>query len=141
MTQATIGFVTLAILDTSVSPNSYKTVEEILSVSEVGAEGTQIEVTNFDSGASKEFIAGLLEGINIDVEANLRLPASAGPNQAILTAACVALQNRIFRLTFTNCSPQKKVNFTASCLGYGYRPGTTEQHKIGWKLKVTGAIT
>jgi hypothetical protein len=138
-TQAQIGYLTFAMLNTTPSPNVYATIEEVLSLSGVGLLATQLDVTNFDSSAgTKEFIPGLLEGVEVVVECNHR---PNGTNQLALIAAVAAQASKVFRLTYTGVSPIKRVNFTAACLGFEYEPSVTEQNKIRFTLKISGALS
>lgn len=140
-TQASIGYLQFYIRNLpATSPQSYIAVEEVVSVSNLGFQSGQIDVTNFDSTAGyKEFIADLKEGVEVTVTCNQRFTNNTG--QLALYNAAVAGVNREFRLTFTAASPNKKVNFTAAITGFKYVPSVTTAHTLEFTLKISGDLS
>ena len=97
-----------------------------------------VDVTNFDTAAgSKEFIAGLAEGTEFTVECNFI--AGASSHQAAVRADKGNTRN--FELTYTGSSPN--MIWTGECVNQGWvmDPNLTEQNKITFTFKVSGAIT
>jgi hypothetical protein len=127
-------------LGTNASPQVLTDIEEVLSVSPgVGKTNQLLDVTNFDSDeGTREYIAGLGEGDEFTVECNWR------PGATMQVAAIVAVENghtRRARLIYTGSSPNRSWTFNAVCLGYTVVPSATEQNKITFTYKVSGAIT
>ena len=70
MTSAVLGALTqFKVYDTTVSPNAYTKVSEVLRIGPVGSVAPEVDVTNLDSTA-KEYIGGLADGASIEVEMN-----------------------------------------------------------------------
>jgi hypothetical protein len=137
-TAATIsGFSFL--LGTAASPQVLTAIEEVISVSGVGKTNQLLDVTNFDSDAgTREYIAGLAEGDEITVECNWKSGAT------MQLAAMVAVDSgatRNARLRYNNSSPQRSWSFGAVCLGYAVAPSSTEQNRITFTYKISGAVT
>jgi len=137
MTQANISQFALQI-GNAASPEVFATIEEVLSISGFGKTNELIDVTNFDSGLVKEYIAGLADGAEITVEANY---FSTATNQQVLKTAADAGQTRNFKLNNNVPSPSEVFNFAAVCLSWTIEPSPTEQNRISFTLKITGDIT
>lgn len=137
MTQATIGNWSFE-LGTNASPSVLTSLEEVLDVSELGATGEQIDVTNFDSAVgNKEFIAGLAEGQEFTVECNYL--AGVSTHQYAVRQA--RGNNLPFRLTYLGSSPNNVFSGDATFLGWNLIPSVSDQNKIAYTFKVSGAIT
>lgn len=120
------------------SPETYNDVEEVLSITGFGKTNDLLDVTNFDSPAgTKEFIAGLADGAEITAECNY----IGGTEQDALRTAIDAGSTRNFQIVNTNQSPSETFAFAAVCLSWTIEPSPTEQNRISFGLKITGAIT
>ena len=112
-------------------------LEEVISVSGLGKTNDTIEVTNFDSDpGTKEYIPGLAEGAEVNIECNY-IPAAAG--QVALIAAVNAGSNVAVVLTYdTNV---KTYTFQAAATSWSVVPSATEQNRIEFTVKISGDIT
>jgi hypothetical protein len=137
MTQANISQFALQ-LGNAASPEVFATIEEVLSLSGFGKTNELIDVTNFDSGLVKEYIAGLADGAEITVEANYY---QAATQQAALRSAVDLGATRNFQLINQVPSPDETFSFAAVCLSWTIEPSPTEQNRISFTLKITGDIT
>jgi hypothetical protein len=137
MTQANISQFALQ-LGQADSPETFQTIEEVLSLSGFGKTNELIEVTNFDSGLTKEYIAGLADGAEITAECNYY---QAATNQQALKTAVDAGSTRNFQLVNQVPSPDETFSFAAVCLSWTIEPSPTEQNRISFTLKITGDIT
>lgn len=137
MTQANISQFALQLGDAA-SPEVFATVEEVLSISGFGKNNELIDVTNFDSGLVKEYIAGLADGAEITVEANYYQAATQ--QQALITAVNAG-STRNFQLLNNVPSPAETFSFAAVCLSWNIEPSPTEQNRVSFTLKITGDIT
>lgn len=137
MTQANISQFALQ-LGQADSPETFQTIEEVLSLSGFGKTNELIEVTNFDSGLTKEYIAGLADGAEITAECNYY---QAATNQQALITAVDAGSTRNFQLQNQVPSPAEVFSFAAVCLSWTIEPSPTEQNRITFTLKITGDIT
>lgn len=121
------------------SPATFNDIEEVLSVSGVGKLAEQIEVTNFDSpDGEKEFIAGLAEGQDVEIEANY-VPNATHQNALIDDVENGRTVN--FQVVYIGSSPDETFAFAGVCLGWQIVPSATEQNKIQFTVKITGSIT
>lgn len=119
------------------SPETYNDIEEVIDISGFGAVAELIEVTNFDSGTSKEYIGGLADGVEFTVTCN---DVPSATEQAALRATTAG--NTIsMQYAKTNESPNKTDTFSAVYLGYEEQPSATEQNQISFTFKITGTIT
>lgn len=121
---------------TVASPATYGDIEEVTEISGFGAVAEIVEATNFDSAGTKEYIAGLLDGVEFSITCN-DIPAAT--NQVALKAAqatTIAMQ-----YAKTDSSPELTQNFSAVVLGYEDAPSVSEQNRITFTFKITGAIT
>ena len=119
------------------SPLTYGTIEEATDISGFGAVAELVEVTNFDSGTSKEYIGGLTDGVEFSVTCN---DVPTATNQAALVALTAGTTIDM-RYRKTNVSPIDDFTFQAVYLGYEEQPSTTEQNQITFNFKITGGIT
>lgn len=126
-------------LGNAASPEVFNAVEEVLSISGFGLNNELLDVTNFDSPAgTREYIAGLADGAEITVECNY-LPA--GTQQSALKTAVGSQVTRNFQIAYTGTSPETTFNFAAVCMGWTIDPSPTEQNRITFTVKISGAIT
>ncbi len=135
MTQATIANRELR-YESVASPASYNKIPEILSMSGFGELSELVDVTNLDSAGNKEYIAGLADGQEFTAECN-HLDGNVD-QEAIKTAQGTTINMQYAR---TDSSPETVANFAAVVLGYEETPGVSEQNRITFTFKITGAIT
>ncbi len=137
MTQANISNFKIEIGDAA-SPEVFTAIEEVLSIGGFGKANELVDVTNFDSGLTKEYIAGLADGQEVTIEANYY--AGASGQQALKTAVDGGL-TRNFRIINEVPSPDETFNFAAVCLSWVIDPSPTEQNRITFAVKISGDIT
>jgi hypothetical protein len=95
-----------------------------------------VEVTNFDSGTSREYISGLLDGTEFTAEFNH--VDGATHQEAIKAAKGTTI---VMQYARTDSSPETVANFSAVVLGWEETPSVSEQNRITFTFKITGAIT
>ena len=138
MTQATIASFEIR-QATLASPAAYTAIEEVQSLSGFGVNNELVEVTHLTSpSAAKEYIAGLADGAEMTLECNFFDTAA---EQAALIASVNARRTLTFQVANTGVSPEVTYDFSAVCIGWEIVPSPTEQNKINFTLKITGAIT
>jgi len=126
------------LLGSAASPQALTALEEVLDASGIGVLNELIEVTNFDSGSSKEYIAGLADGQEFTLECNY-IPNATGQELAI-----TAINNsatRLFEARYTGVSPEIVMSCSVVCLGYEINPAHSEQDRITFTFKISGALT
>ena len=119
------------------SPVTYNDVEEVTEISGFGATAELIDVTNYDSNGSKEYIGGLSDGVEFSITCN-DVPSATRQAALLALAAGVTVQMQYAK---TDQSPDLTYSFAAVYLGYEEAPSTTEQNQITFNFKITGAIT
>ena len=136
MTSATRGSWAFS-TGTNASPIVYTALPEVLSVSGIGQTNPLIDATSFDSTA-KEYIAGLADGTEVQVECNY-----IAANAAILALITnIEAGNTIyFKAYYTGSSPVKTFVFAAVCLSYEITPSFSDKNMIKFSLKISGSIT
>lgn len=135
MTAASIGNWTLKV-GTNASPEVLTSVEEVLDVSEFGAENELIDVTNWDTTVGeKEYIGGLADGTEFTVECNF---VTGTTHQSALRADKGS--TRTFELKYNGSTT---ITFTGTAVNLGWKnlPSTSEQNKVSFSFKVSGGIT
>lgn len=126
-------------LGTTASPQVLTDIEEVLSVSGVGKTNQLLDVTNFDSDAgTREYIAGLAEGDEITVECNYK---PGGTMQTVAMASVDSGLTKMAKLLYSGSSPNRSWSFNVVCLGYTVVPSSTEQNRITFTYKISGAVT
>lgn len=136
MTAATISNWSFQ-LGSSASPQVLTAIEEVTDFPNFGVDNELVEVTNFDSGGSKEYIAGLADGVEFTITSNY-IPNAAA--QVIAMVAAEAKATRLFRAIYTGSSPQLQWNCSVVCLGYTLGPSHSEANTIEFKYKITGSL-
>lgn len=116
----------------------FTTIPEVISLSGLGKTNALVDVTNFDSAGSKEYIAGLSDGTEITIEANY-LPASA--TQLALIADVDAGTNRNLEVVVTDGVTPKTFSFAVAPLTWTLNPSNDDRNTISFGLKISGAIT
>lgn len=120
---------------TVASPATYVDIPEVLSMSGFGELSELLEVTNLDSAGVKEYIAGLTDGQEFDVECNHLVNNTQ--QDALKTAQGTTIAMQYAR---TDVSPDVVSNFNAVALGWEETPGVSDQNRITFKFKITGTI-
>lgn len=137
MTQAFYGGVTFKRGDGG-GPEVFTSVGEVYSLSGLGKTNDLIEATNFDSGSSREYIAGLADGQEITVECNY-LPNNT--EQTALISDVDAGVNRNIQIVLTDGVTPKTFDLTVTCLSWVINPAVDDRNTISFGLKISGDIT
>lgn len=119
------------------SPEVFTKIEEVLDISGFGANADLLDVTNFDSGANREYIGGKGDGVEFGVECNDFATATV---QAALRGTTIGTTLNM-QYAKTDQSPETVDNFAAVYLGFTEQPSPTEQNRITFNFKITGDIT
>lgn len=128
MTQATISKFKIS--------HAAADIEEVLELGGLGVTNSLIEVTNLDSPAgTREHIGGLADGTEISITCNY---VSGATVQTALRADVDSQATAAFVLTYDNAITW---SFNAVCMSWSIQPSVSEQNKISFSIKVTGAIT
>lgn len=118
--------------------STFVVLPEVLSLSGVGKTNEQLEVTNFDSAGSKEYIAGLADGAEVSVECNL---VNGDAQQEAVIAAVDSGTNFSVELAVTNGVTAKTYGFEVTPISWNVTPAVNDKHMIAFSLKISGAIT
>ncbi len=124
--------------DAATGSTTWTKIAEIIGVSGLGAQASDIQVTNCDSGNSHEYIAGLLDGVEITAEANLVITNAV---QQAMTADAQAGNSWEFQVPLTDGTDTITITFEASVKGWQVNPSNEEQNKIQWNVKLSGTPT
>jgi hypothetical protein len=134
-TQATIGKWVVEIDTADTETPVYAPIEEVRSLSGVGATKATVEVTNFDSPElTKEFIPGLAEGEQISVECNYIHDATV---QTALQSG--AADSMPMKVTYDTSS--KVYEFRVSYEGWALGPSISDANTISFTFKISGGFT
>mgnify|MGYP003645657642 CR=1 FL=1 len=135
-----IGGVVLKVLDTRVSPNAYTEIEELKSLSGLGEQVPEIDVTDFNSTA-REYIAGLADGN--EISSGHKLIHASPSLQAWIVAQKGAVQSFQITHTKSDVSPNlvKTYTFQAVNKGWEIEPDFDSENMINFSFRVTGGIT
>lgn len=117
---------------------AFTSVGEVISLSGLGKTNELSEVTNFDSSCTREYIAGLADGQEINIECNY-IPLDA-QQQALITDVDNR-SNRNFQFAMTDGTTTHTFDFTAACLAWVINPSVDGAHTISFTIKSSGAIT
>lgn len=120
------------------SSEVFTAISEIVSLGGLGQSNDQIEVTNFDSAGSKEYIGGLADGSELTIECNF-LPADV--TQQALIGDVDAKTTRNIEITITDGTTPKVYTFATAPLKWEISPAVDSQNKISFTLKISGVIT
>lgn len=118
------------------SPQTFTDIPEVLDISGFGVSSDLVETTNLDSAGTREYISGLADGAEFDVECN-HLDGNTA-QEAIKTAQGTTINMQYAR---TDVSPETTGNFAAVVLAWEEIPSVSEQNRITFRFKITGAIT
>lgn len=123
---------------TVASPATFTDLEECFNISGLGETNALIDVTNFDSAGSMEFIGGLADGQEITVECNY---VQGATEQEAMVAAVKAKANLNFQIGYTGVSPDDDYDFVGTPLEWTITPSVDDKNVIAFRIKVSGAIT
>lgn len=124
--------------DAATGSSSWTDVGEILGVSGLGQTADDQEVTNHESGDSREYIAGLKDGSEVTIESNLII---ANAMQQAMTTDAAGGNSWEFRVPITDGSDTVTITFIGVVKSWNINPSFEEQNKIQWVAKMSGAPT
>ena len=135
-TQATIGKWKVSVDVADTETPVFAEIEEVLSLSGMGASAATVEVTNFDSPElTKEFIPGLKEGASVSVECNYI-------HDAVVQLALhdgTAADNMPMQVTYN--ATDKTYSFRVAYEGWEITPSISDANKITFNFKISGDFT
>ena len=137
MTSAFKGNFLFKIAD-GASPQVFTTLPETFSISGLGKTNELIDVTNLDSGNTREFIAGLADGEEITIEANY-LPDDT--EQVAARALVDNGTNRNVQVIATNGANIETFDFLATFLSWVINPAVDDKNTLTITVKISGDIT
>ena len=111
---------------------------QVQSLSGLGQTNALIDVTNFDSGGSKEYIGGLADGQEITVECNY-IPLDAGQDELVTIVG--SKTNRAFKFVATDGTTTDTYTMDVTPLSWVVNPSQENQNTISFTLKISGSIT
>ena len=119
-------------------PEVFTKIPECFGVSPIGATRDLIDVTNFDSNGSREYIAGLKDGSEFNLDMNY-LPDNTIQDQARSDADNGTKRN--FEIEFTDGTNTQTFSFAAIGVGWNKGPSTDDKATAQVTFKITGTIT
>jgi len=126
----------MRISDGQPSP-TYNELEQILEPPTIGNTGELIETTNHQSAGSKEYIGGLLDGDEFSVQCNYVSGASV---QGQLRASSKLSENVAAQIYINDGVTLETFDVSLIVLSSQILPATSEQNKISYNFKISGAI-
>lgn len=111
-------------------------IPEIYSLNGPNETNKQVDVTSFDADA-REFIGGLPDGGEIQIEANF-IPGNAQHQGLHSDFTARTARNFELHLTDDDTTPTK-IAFTALVLNYGLKAGIDDRVTLSATLKLSGA--
>lgn len=123
--------------DLATGSTTWTKVGEVIALSGLGAQADDVDVTNDESGNTREYIPGLLDGVEITIESNLVI---ANAMQQAMTANAQAGANWEFRVPVTNGTDTMTLTFQGAVKGWNLNPALEEQNKLQWTVKISGQI-
>ena len=134
MTSAVLGAATLLKQSDMASPEVLTTIAEVLQIGPVGSTASETEVTNMDSGTTREYIGGLKEGAQLEFSVNF---LAGNTQQEALRDGVRTTIN--FTVTWPDASAAA---FALVVLGFN-RGETTPEGQLTAEIsgRITGAIT
>lgn len=140
MTDAALGIGTKVSYETVIgaSPVAFTVVPEALDIPDLPFTREFLDATNQDSGDSKEYISGLNDSQEIEIQANYLANNSA---QTAIFGFFNDRRARLWRITETTESPA--ITYEGLALVSSYSPNMPVQNKklLKFKLRFTGVIT
>jgi len=124
--------------DTTVSPNAYTEIPDVVSISGPDGSASEIDVTALDSTA-REFLMGLPDEGNVGLEL-IWGGETSNAIQVQLRSARANQTLKTFQIRLTD-SPQSTYTFTAYVTGWSLSAGIDDAVKCSVTLRITGAVT
>lgn len=137
MTSANIGDFEFRIGDSS-SPEVFTKVAEVLSISPFGRTNPLLPVTNFDSGGSQEYIAGLADGDEVTLEVNF---IGGNTSQQDFAKKVRVGTNFNIQIVYTGASPNLVFASAVTPIRGAVAPSATEQNRRLFAVKLSGDPT
>lgn len=128
---------TIARKDTTVSPNVYNTIPNIVGFPTPSPEAADLDVTDLSSTA-REYLSGLEDN------GELALTGFYNPNEtehALLQARVGSNTTDEYKITLADVSPQQQITFTARVKAFRVTLGVDEPVNMEIVLRVSGAAT
>lgn len=119
------------------SPVTYSAIANVTSLSGLGGQKGDIDITNFDSLA-KEFLTGLEDPGSVQAEINY---APADTTQTELWTLKNSGDLRVWRITLSGASPAPYFQFSATVQQFQINFQTDDVVRATVTLRVSGAIT
>lgn len=119
------------------SPITYTSLANVVSISGLGGQKGDIDITNFDSTA-KEFLVGLEDSGQVQVEINY---APGDATQDTLWGLKETGTLRGWRIRLSGTSPYKYFAFSATVQQFQVNFQTDDVIRATVTLRVSGAIT
>lgn len=128
------------------SPENFTPVCEAFGISGIGETNDQIDATDFCSGGTKEYIAGLADGSEITLELNFVAGTAAAAQMAIQAAFIADVKNKVQRDFQLRCDGDADgitdltFHWTATALSWTLNPSPTAKNAISFGLKISGGV-
>lgn len=146
MSNATDAFVGNTILwrGDGASPENFTQVCQVFGISGLGEANEQIEATTFCSGGVKEYIAGLADGTEFNLELNFIAKNTADRDiQAAFIRDVKLKLVRSFELRVDGDNDgvtDMTFHLRATALSWTLNPSPSAKNSISFGLKISGAI-
>lgn len=141
MSEAFVSGFTLKRQQDPSSPAVFTAIPEVFSISGVGQTNALVDVTNFDSAGSREYVGGLADGQEITIECNYVPEHANFAQQSGMISDVTGKVTRGFQLLATGSSPNVLFEFSAAVLSYAVGPSIDDKNTITFTAKISGAIT
>lgn len=122
------------------SPTTYARICEATGISGIGEANAQVDSTTFCSGGTREFIAGLAEGSEIQVDMNYIVSSTV---RRQLLAAVKSRQTVGLRFVVDQEGQgtfDEEYVFEAAALSWSLNPSIDDKNQKGFTLKISGEI-
>lgn len=117
---------------------TYTAIGEVQNISGLGQTNALVDVTNFDSGGSKEYIGGLADGQEMTVDCNY-IPLDSGQDELVTIVG--SKTNRAFKLVVTDGTTTDTYTMDVTPISWVIGPSQENQNTISFTLKISGSIT
>lgn len=135
-TSASIGHGTIFAIGNGASPEVFETVAEVTSITPPGVTVDLIDATHMESpGRHREFIAGLKDGTEAQIEMNF-IPG--GPGQDAIVELLGTGETANMKITYTNGVVQ---SFAAFCTAFEPSVPVDDKMTASATFKVSGEVT
>jgi hypothetical protein len=120
------------------SPPVFQRVCQVFSISGVGETNALVDATTFCSGGSMEYIGGLSDGNEVNIELNWEQGAT---DIDALIAQVKAKTVRSYQLSVEQLSPAEVFSFDAIPLSWELGPSVDGRNTGTFSFKISGGIT